>query len=158
MEVIPFWGCMISLKYPQMEKSIRYSAEKLGIDLVDETRFSCCPDPIYFKADDRVKWLTLAARNICLAEERGLDIVTMCSGCTSTLCEVNHVLKNDNDLRKKVNKRLKKIDKEFKGTVSVKHLVTLLRNEVGMEQIRNSVKYPLTDLKVAIHYGCHLLK
>ncbi len=158
MEVIPFWGCMISLKYPQMEKSIRYSAEKLGIDLVDETRFSCCPDPIYFKADDRVKWLTLAARNICLAEERGLDIVTMCSGCTSTLCEVNHVLKIDNDLRKKVNKRLKKIDKEFKGTVSVKHLVTLLRNEVGMEQIRNSVKYPLTDLKVAIHYGCHLLK
>ena len=27
MKVIPFWGCMIALKYPQMEKAVRYSLE-----------------------------------------------------------------------------------------------------------------------------------
>ena len=50
MKVIPFWGCMIALKYPQMEKAVRYSLENLGVELVEEPRFSCCPDPIYFKA------------------------------------------------------------------------------------------------------------
>jgi len=77
MKVIPFWGCMIALKYPQMEKAVRYSMDKLGVELVDETRFSCCPDPIYFKAGDKLKWMTLAARNIAIAEEHELDIITM---------------------------------------------------------------------------------
>ena len=158
MQIIPFWGCMISLKYPHMEKAIRYSMEKLGVELVNETRFSCCPDPIYFKAEERLKWLTVAARNISLAEEKGLDIITMCSGCTSTLCEANYTLKNNSGLKKEINKRLKKIDREYKGTVSVRHLVTLIRDDVKMEKIADTVKFPLAGLKVAIHYGCHLLK
>jgi heterodisulfide reductase subunit B len=158
MKAVPFWGCMISLKYPQMEKAVRYSMEKLGIELVDDVRFSCCPDPIYFKASDKLTWLTLAARNLAIAEEKELDLITMCSGCTSTLCEANHLLKHDKKLRDQVNISLRKIGKEFKGSLSVRHIVTLLRDEVGMQQIRESLVTPLQDLKVAIHYGCHLLK
>lgn len=158
MKVIPFWGCMIALKYPQMEKAVRYSLDKLSIELQDETRFSCCPDPIYFKAADKMAWLTLAARNISLAEEHELDIITMCSGCTSTLCEVNHHLKHDPELRKKVNGSLKEIGREYQGTINVRHVVTVLRDDVGMERIKASIVHPLNELKVAIHYGCHLLK
>ncbi len=158
MKVIPFWGCMIALKYPQMEKAVRYSLENLGVELVEEPRFSCCPDPIYFKASDKMTWLSLAARNIALAEEHELDIITMCSGCTSTLCETNHHLKKDQELRDKINKSLKKIGREFRGTINVRHLVTLLRDDIGMEKLKDSIKYPLKDISVAIHYGCHLLK
>ncbi len=149
---------MIPLKYPQMESAVRFSLEKLGIELVDEPRFSCCPDPIYFKAGNRLDWYTLAARNIALAEEQELDIITVCSGCTSTLCEVNHHLKHDESLRTKVNRRLQSVGHEFKGTVTVRHLVTLLKNEIGLEAIKNSIICPFEDLRVAIHYGCHLLK
>lgn len=158
MKVIPFWGCMIALKYPQMEKAVRYSIDKLGVELVDEPRFSCCPDPIYFKAADKLTWLTLAARNIALAEEHELDIITMCSGCTSTLCEANYHLKKDPELREKVNKSLKAIGREFRGTINVRHVVTLLRDDIGMEKLKHSIERPLKDVKVAIHYGCHLLK
>jgi heterodisulfide reductase subunit B len=158
MKVIPFWGCMIALKYPQMEKAVRYSLDKLGVELVDESRFSCCPDPIYFKAADKLTWLTLAARNIAIAEEHELDIITLCSGCTSTLCEANHHLKHDEELRGKVNESLKKIGREYRGTINVRHLVTLLRDDIGMEKIKSTIKYPMQDVKVAIHYGCHLLK
>jgi len=155
---MPFWGCMIPLKYPQMESAVRFSMEKLKVDLIDDARFSCCPDPIYFKAGDKMKWLTLAARNISIAEEKGLDLITMCSGCTATLSEVNHHLKEDESLRKEINKNLKEIKREFKGTVTVRHLVTVLRDDIGIEKIRNTVIQPLEDIKVAIHYGCHLLK
>ena len=158
MKVIPFWGCMIALKYPQMEKAVRYSMDKLGVELINETRFSCCPDPIYFKAGDKLKWMTLAARNIAIAEEHELDIITMCSGCTSTLCEVNYHLKHDADLRKQVNKSLKEIGREFRGTINVRHVVTVLRDDVGMERLKSTIVNPLQDIKVAIHYGCHLLK
>jgi heterodisulfide reductase subunit B len=158
MEVIPFWGCMIPLKYPQMESAVRISLDKLGIDLIEEQRFGCCPDPIYFKAGDKITWYTLAARNISFAEERGLDIITMCSGCTSTLCEVNHHLKHDKALRDRVNTRLKKIGRKYEGTITVRHVVTLLRDDIGLVKIKESVVQPLPEMKVAIHYGCHLLK
>ncbi len=158
MKIMPFWGCMIPLKYPQMESAIRYSMQKLDIELVDDSRLSCCPDPIYFKAADKMKWMTLAARNISIAEEKGLDLATMCSGCTATLSEVNHHLKKDADLKNEINKHLKSINREFKGTVNVRHLVTVLRDDIGMAKIQHSVIRPMADIKVAIHYGCHLLK
>ena len=158
MKVIPFWGCMIPLKYPQMERAVRLCMDKLDIELVEEPRFSCCPDPIYFKAGDRIKWMTLAARNLALAEEQGLDIITLCSGCTSTLCEVNHHLKKDPELRAEINKNLQPIGRKYDGKITVRHLVTMLRDDLGLEKVRDSVVNPLTGLSVAIHYGCHLLK
>ena len=112
MKIIPFWGCMMPLKYPQMELAIRRTLPNLGVELVDVDGFTCCPDPIYFKARDKMKWLTIAARNLAVAEETGLDIVTMCSGCISTLKEAQYLLAEDQALKDEVNKRLKRINKE----------------------------------------------
>lgn len=155
---IPFFGCMIPLKHPQFEAAIRKTVVPLDIELVDIDGFSCCPDPIYFKAYDKFVWLTLGARNLALAEEAGFDIITCCSGCTATLSEVHHLLEEEPGLKDKVNKELKKIGKHYRGTVNVRHIVTVLRDDVGFQAIKDSVKYPLSDIKVAIHYGCHLLK
>ncbi len=130
---------------------------RLGIEIVDLEGTSCCPDPIYFKSKDKMSWLAVAARNLCLAEDLGVDIFTNCSGCTATLSECCHLLE-DETLRTKVNQRLARIGREYLGTGRVRHVVTLLRDVVGYEAIRASVVRPLTGLRVAIHYGCHLLK
>ena len=158
ISVAPFWGCMIPVKYPQMELSVRKTMAPIGVELIDLDGFTCCPDPIYFKARDKMKWLTIAARNLCVAEEAGLDIITMCSGCTSTLQEARFMLAENPELKKQVNERLKKVNKEYKGTGKVKHIVVLLRDDIGIERIKASLKRPLTGVKVGIHYGCHLLK
>ncbi|MGB9720110.1 MAG: CoB--CoM heterodisulfide reductase iron-sulfur subunit B family protein [bacterium] len=158
MKVVPFWGCMMPLKYPQMELAIRKTLPNLGVELVDIEGFTCCPDPIYFKARDKMKWLTIAARNLAVAEETGLDVITMCSGCISTLKEAQYILTEDEELKNGVNQRLKKINKEYKGKVKVKHVTVLLRDDLGMGAITRSIKRPLTGIKVGIHYGCHLLK
>jgi hypothetical protein len=57
-----------------------------------------------------------------------------------------------------VNERLGRIGRAYHGTTSVRHVATLLRDVVGYDAVRASVVRPLTGLKVAIHYGCHLLK
>jgi heterodisulfide reductase subunit B2 len=152
-----FPGCLIPTRHPAMELAIRKTLGRLGIEIADLEGTSCCPDPIYFKARDKVAWLSIAARNLTLAEERGLDLFTNCSGCTATLSETHHLLE-DPALRSRVNARLGRIGRAYRGTSSVRHVATLMRDVVGYEAIRASVVRPLTGLKVAIHYGCHLLK
>ena len=158
MKVAPFYGCMIPIKYPQMEASFRRTAPALGMELVDLDGFTCCPDPIFFKTKDVLGWLTIAARNLTIAEEAGLNIVTLCSGCTATLKEASFLLAEDEELRDTVNKRLRKIGREYRGTVKVDHAVALIRDEIGMDKVAETVVRPLHGVKVAIHYGCHLLK
>ena len=153
-----FPGCLIPARHPAMEFAIRATLPKLDIELVDLEGASCCPDPIYFKSKDKLSWLAVAARNLCLAEDLGVDLVTNCSGCTATLSETYHLLADEPDLKVKVNERLAKIGKTYKGTSKVRHIATVVRDEAGYETIRNSVTHPLEGLKVAIHYGCHLLK
>ncbi|UCF67975.1 MAG: 4Fe-4S dicluster domain-containing protein, partial [Acidobacteriota bacterium] len=152
-----FPGCLIPARYPGMEFAIRGSIATLGIELIDLEGASCCPDPIYFKSKDKVAWLSVAARNLTLAEDLGVDVITNCSGCTATLSEAYHLLE-DAALRERVNRRLAKIGREYRGTTRVRHLATVMRDVVGADAIRESVVRPLEGLKVALHYGCHLLK
>jgi len=126
MKYIPFFGCMLSTKYPRFESAVRRSVVKAGMELVDVDGFTCCLDPIYFQARDKMEWYTVAGRNITLAEDFGYDIITTCSGCTATLSEVNLALKEDEGLKNKINNRRKRIGREFKGSINVRHAVTVL--------------------------------
>ena len=152
-----FPGCLIPARHPAMEFAIRETLPKLGIEIVDLEGASCCPDPIYFKSKDKLDWLAVAARNLTLAEDKGLDIFTNCSGCTATLSETYHLLQDD-QLRARVNERLGRIGREYRGTSRVRHIATVVRDEVGYDAVRETVIRPLDGLRVAIHYGCHLLK
>lgn len=158
MKVIPFWGCMMPLKYPQIELAIRNTLPNLGIELVEIDGFTCCPDPIYFKARDKMKWLTIAARNLAVAEEGGHDVITMCSGCISTLREAQYLLAEDKSLMDEINKRLNKVNREYHGTVNIEHAVVMIRDKIGLDVVKESVKKSLENVKVGIHYGCHILK
>ncbi len=158
MKYIPFFGCMMTIKYPWFEAAVRKTLDNIGVETVDVDGFTCCPDPIYFQARDKIEWYTVAARNLTLAEDLGHDIITTCSGCTATLSEVNLALKEDEELKKQINERLNKIGREFKGSINVRHACTVLRDDFGMERVTETVKRPLEGLKVAVHYGCHLLK
>ena len=102
--------------------------------------------------------LILAAKNLALAEQQGLNILTLCPGCAGTLKKVNKILKEDKALKEQINGHLKEVGLEFKGTIETKHLLQLLKEDVGVEKIKASVVKPLTMLKVAEHNGCHILR
>jgi heterodisulfide reductase subunit B len=152
-----FLGCTIPARQPNYELSARKALAKLDIELVDlDNMTCCCPPPI--QSIDLATSQAVAAYNICLAEEAGLDIVTLCTGCFESLAMTNATLKKDKDLREKVNKILSKAGKEFKGTIEVKHFLQVLTEDVGLERIKESTVEPLGKLKVAPFYGCHALR
>jgi len=128
----------------------------VDLELVD-LEFSCCPAPTLVKLVHYDSWLALAARNLCVAEEAGLPILSLCNGCTNTLKEANQVLKKDADLRRKVNKVLEPWGREFKGTAEVKPLLDVLCDDVGLAAIRKrAVRH--FPFRIACHYGCHFFR
>ena len=152
-----FAGCTIPYRVPFFETALRKTLPVFDIELQDFA-FACCPDPGGAQAFDSLVWHTLAARNLCIAEEQNLDIITACSGCFETLKIVNVHLKNDPDLKAKVNENLKEVDREFKGSIKVRHFAEVLYSDIGIDKIAARVTHPLTGLKFATHSGCHFLK
>lgn len=156
-ELSLFLGCLIPNRYPGIEKATKLVLDKLDIKWSEMEGASCCPAPGVFRSFDRITWMTVASRNLVLAEEKNTDILTLCNGCFSTLLDANNILKNDDALRSEVNARLKKINKEFKGTIEVRHILEYLHKDFGTEKIDQAIEKPL-EINAAIHYGCHLLK
>ena len=152
-----YLGCVIPNRYPMVERATRTVLSELGVGLKDMEGAGCCPAPGVFRSFDIPTWLTLGARNITIAEDNDADIISMCNGCYGTLLEVNHTLKHNNKKKIEVNDHLKDIEREFKGSIDVKHLMEVLYKDLGLKKLSDVAIKPL-GLKVAIHYGCHLLK
>jgi len=151
-----FLGCAVPYRASAYEISARKVLAKLGVELVEMPEFNCCGlplDPVSHEA-----MLILAARNLALAEAQNLDILALCPGCAGTLKKVNKILKQDTALEQQINGHLKESGLEFKGTITIKHLMQVLKDDVGVDNIKKAVTKPLTMLKVAEHNGCHLLR
>ena len=155
-----YLGCIAPNRYPGAEAASYRTSERLGIKLLDLEGASCCPAPGAFGSIDLNIWYAMAARNLVLAEQMKKDIALICNGCYKSIWEVNHKLKHDDELRDRTNEVLKEIDMEYKGTIDVWHLAELFYDPeiVGVKKIRDSVTNPLTGARIAVHYGCHLMK
>jgi len=151
-----FLGCTIPYREVSYEISARKIFDRLGVELVEMPEANCCGLPV--DPANHEMTLALSARNICLAEQQDLNIVTLCTGCATTLRKTNKLLKTDKKMREEVNNRLRQVGLEFKGTIEVKHMVQALKEDVGYEKIKGAVQKPLTHIKVAEHAGCHLLR
>jgi len=151
-----FLGCSIPYRVLGFELSSRKVLSKLGIELVEMPEFNCCGLPL--DPVDHEMMMVLAARNLAIAEQTGLDIITLCPGCAGTLKKVNIMLNRDTVLREKINAHLKEAGLEFKSSVTTKHFMQVLMEDVGIEKIKASITRPLTMLKVAEHNGCHILR
>ena len=147
-----FQGCVIGNRIPFIEASARKVFDKLGIKTSDAA-FACCPDPVGFNSTDHESWLAMAARNLTIAEQEGKDVISLCNGCFQTLKLVNEELKHDDHEKEKINKVLKTIGREFKGSIDVKHFVEVLHEYT--DKIKESITNDLSGLKVACHTGCH---
>ncbi|MDR1992859.1 MAG: CoB--CoM heterodisulfide reductase iron-sulfur subunit B family protein [Nitrososphaerota archaeon] len=151
-----FLGCAIPYRVSSYEISARKVLAKLDVELVEMPEFNCCGLPLNPVSHETM--MILAAKNLAIAEQQNLNILTLCPGCAITLKKVNKTLNEDQTQKNKINHHLKKATLEYKGTTQTKHLLQFLKENVGIEKIKTTIIHPLTNLKVAEHNGCHILR
>ncbi|UCG36866.1 MAG: CoB--CoM heterodisulfide reductase subunit B [Candidatus Bathyarchaeota archaeon] len=152
-----FLGCTIPARQPNYELSSRKALAKLEVELVDLPDMTCCSPPPVQSLDLETS-LAIASYNLCLAEEAGLDLLALCSGCFESLAIANAELKHDPELKARINRILSATGKQFRGTVEIKHLLEVLNEDIGLKRLKAAVSRPLSNLKIAPFYGCHALR
>jgi heterodisulfide reductase subunit B len=153
-----FPGCMVPFRLPHFELAARAVLKKLDIELEANPGHACCPEPTTFTGVDFEAWITLAARNVAVSETTGLETVSLCSGCFHTLAVANHMIQEDENLKSRINERLKTAGLKVTGSLIIKNILHVLHGDVGLERIKKEITHPLTGLKIAPHYGCHLVR
>lgn len=149
-------GCVMPTEQYAYEMSIREVMPLLNVELIDLKGFSCCGEPL--KSVNQMLTLSLSARTLAIAEKEGLDVFAPCPVCHLALSECKRILDTDPAMNEKVNKFLADEGLKYAGNSNIIGILDLLHDIVGVDKIKELVKKPLKELKVATHYGCHLIR
>jgi len=152
-----YTGCTARESTPELLKSTLAVADKLGIELVLLDEASCCGASHLQDFDDNLS-LVLNARNICYAEQRELQMVTICNTCQLNTAMTKHRLDGNETLKSNINAQLADVGLEYKGTSNIKHFLYALLEDYGIENLKNKVVKPLNEINIAPFYGCHNIR
>ncbi|WP_293444748.1 CoB--CoM heterodisulfide reductase iron-sulfur subunit B family protein [Persephonella sp.] len=152
-----YTGCSAKGVAPELYNSTKLVAEKLGMELIELEAATCCGAGAVQEKDEFLA-LTINARNLALAEELGLDLLTICNTCTLMLRETKFKLDNDPELKDAVNEVLKEAGLEYKGTSEVTHFLWEVIDGVGLDKLKSMVVRPLKEFNIAPFYGCHIIR
>lgn len=154
MKVGFFIGCNTAFNRPDLEKAVRYTFPALGVELDDLEGQSCCPTWGTMPSIDLIGWCALGARNYVIAEEKGVDMITVCSTCHGSLARTAYKMQARPEIKARVNEILRGFGKEYKGTSRIRHAVRYIHKEISTEKIKNLIKHRLDGLVIAIQPGC----
>ena len=151
-----FLGCNIPARVDQYDRAARAVLGRLDVELVDIRQFNCCGYPV--RNIDRKAFVLSSAGNMAAAEKEGLDILALCKCCFGSLKEAQHVLQEDEDLLGDVNRILSDKGLAYEGRIQVKHFLSVLYHDVGIDTLKAKILKPCKGLRIATHYGCHALR
>ncbi len=151
-----FLGCNIPARVQQYETSARSVLAELGVDIQDIKEFNCCGYPL--RNSDFKTSVLFSARNLALAEKLGLNMITLCKCCYGSLKMAEHHMKENLFLKDEVNETLAKEGLEYNGDIEIKHLLSALYSDIGINTLKEKITRNFKNLKIATHYGCHVLR
>jgi heterodisulfide reductase subunit B2 len=151
-----FRCCTTPVTLAQYESSTNAVLQGLGVTIAREPGFNCCGYPL--KNFSYMSYVRSSARNLALAEKYALDVLTVCNCCFGSLKYAQHVLLENPSLRAEVNRTLAKEGLRYSGGAKTQHLLQALYHTLGMELIAAKLVKRYQGLKIATHYGCHILR
>lgn len=147
-------GCSAHSTARDMHESSLAVADALGIEMEEIKGWSCCGASAAHQTD-KLLAASLAAANLVLAKNSGLDMVVNCAACYNRTKAANYEVCSSPEMRKRVGDV---IGNDYDGSVKVRHFVEILSEDIGVEKLRKSIKRSLNGLKVACYYGCFLVR
>jgi len=147
-------GCSLEATAMEYDWSVRAVCSHLGIELEELPGWNCCGAS---SGHSTSHWLAtmLAGRNLALAEKIGMDIVVACPACYIRLRSAGHEIRHDASMRD-----------ELAGVTGLpcpaeyttRHLLDIVCNELGMENLKQRIVKPLKGLRLVAYYGCYLVR
>ncbi|WDP92335.1 MAG: heterodisulfide reductase, subunit B [Desulfobacter sp.] len=155
MKISYYPGCTLKTKAKNLDMAAVASLEKLGVEVEEIDRWNCC-GAVYSLTDDDLIHMVGPVRNLIRAKEQGAKkLVTLCSMCYNTLARANALMRTNEVKRDTINRFMDE-EIDYFGEVEVVHYLTLLKDEIGWDAVKEKVVTPLEGLRVAPYYGCTL--
>ena len=123
-----FPGCSLEATARSYGVSTEAVCKSLDIELGELEDWNCCGATAFYSIDELLA-LSLAARNLALAEKEGRDLVVSCSGCYISLAKANVTLHDYPALKAQVDEVLTEADLEYHGGVKVRHFLAVWVND-----------------------------
>jgi heterodisulfide reductase subunit B len=147
-------GCAAESTARDMNHSTLAVARALGVHLEEPKGWTCCGATAGHQTD-RLLAVSLPAANLAKVQDMRLDMVVNCAACYNRMKVANHEISIHPAVRQSVRETL---DRDYDGSVKVRHVVEVLLEDLGLPAITKSLKRPLNGLKVACYYGCLLVR
>jgi heterodisulfide reductase subunit B2 len=151
-----FPGCSLERNAEAYQRSTLAVTNALGIEFDEIEDWNCCGATEYISLHMLASY-SLIARNLAIAAQGTghHELVAPCSACYLNLSKCDKYLRSDARLSAQVNQALAAGGLSYKpGAVKVRHLLDVVMNDIGCEDISKAVKRPLAGLRMAPYYGC----
>ena len=150
-------GCTLTTTARNLDASAREAMERLDVFLAELPRWNCCGTVASLSSDDLMDHLG-PIRLLTRTQELGSsEVVTLCTMCFNTMKMSNHLVQNDPERLEKINKFMDR-EEDYRGEVKVLHLLEVLRDQIGFEEVKKRVVNQLKGLKLVSYYGCLLTR
>jgi succinate dehydrogenase / fumarate reductase, cytochrome b subunit len=150
-------GCVARGGTPELLSSSMAVLKKLNIEVEELTKAGCTGAGV-LQEKNPLLGDTINVRTLAMAEEKKLNIMTLCSTCQGVLSQANHKVKKDPEYLKKINELIKDEGYNYKGTTEVKHLLWILVEDYGLDKLKSHFVKELSSLKFAPFYGCYMVR
>ncbi|MCP4700674.1 MAG: heterodisulfide reductase [Gammaproteobacteria bacterium] len=139
-----------------LQVSVEAVCEELDIQLNEIPDWNCCSASIGYAGGGELPRLALSARNLALSEQAhpGQDVVATCAACWLATRETKERLLENSELMKETNQALAEANLKVTAEKKVRHMVEVLIEDVGFEEMGKHVKKPLEGIKIAGYVGC----
>jgi heterodisulfide reductase subunit B2 len=155
-----FPGCSLEKNAAAYHISSMAITGPLGIDLQEIDDWNCCGATEYISLNLTASY-ALIARNLAQATKNpdSKQVVAPCSACYLNLKKCDRYMAESKKLSEKVNQALAAGGLSYKpGTLKVRHLLDVVVNDVGLDEVAAKVTKPLTGLRIAPYYGCMIVR
>jgi heterodisulfide reductase subunit B len=151
-------GCSSQLKASAANylTSVQSMCRTLEIELNEIPDWNCCSASVGYCEGGELPRLAINARNFAQAETHlaGQPIVATCAACWLSARETKDRLDASSELMRETNEALAAAGLHYKGEVEVKHMVEVLIEDFGYEQLARPMVKSLEGVKFAGYVGC----
>ena len=170
MRLAWFPGCKISFGLADYGLAVEKVMTALGVTLVP-LPFNCCGNPA--RGKNLAASVLAAMKNLTLAQEAGLDILTPCKCCFGQLKHGRHWYLTEEQLKEKIDLTLAEEGRAAASTglvqdpvsgrlekrpVRVRHLLDFLYKDYGVRRLGRQIRQPFPGTDVVLQQGCHALR